>query len=82
VLAIALTAIALTARPRSKSFRTALGAVSVLIIVFTAAQTLNYSLGLLDAIVYFLGGLLLSIESLEAEAPSEQDTHLPRTIRI
>lgn len=82
VLAVGLAAIAMTARPRSKALRTALGFISVLVIVFTATQTLNYTLGMLDAVVYFLGGLLLSIESLEAEAPNEQDTHLPRTVRI
>lgn len=82
VLIGALVAIAMTSRPRSRGFRTALGTVSLLMIVFTAVQTLNYSLGLLDAVVYFLGGLLLSIESIEAEAPTERDTNYPRTIRI
>ena len=82
VLIGGLVAVAMTSRPRSKTFRTALGVISVLMIVFTAVQTLNYSLGLLDAVVYFLGGLLLSIESLEAESPTERDTNYPHTVRI
>jgi hypothetical protein len=71
VLIIALFAVASTIRPRSHLFRTALGIVSVLIITFTVAQTLNYSLGLLDSVVYFLGGLLLSIEALEEDETTE-----------
>jgi hypothetical protein len=67
VLIIALIGVAMTTRPRSHMFRTALGVVSVLMIAFTAVETINYNLGLLDTVVYFLGGLLLSIESLEAE---------------
>ena len=48
VLIIGLLGIAVTARPRSKLFRTTLGIVSALVIIFTVVQTLNYSLGLLD----------------------------------
>lgn len=67
VLIVGLLGIAVTTRPRSRLFRTTLGIVSALVISFTVFQTLNYSLGLLDTVVYFLGGLLLSIESLENE---------------
>ena len=67
VLVVGLLGIAVTTRPRSRLFRTTLGIVSALVISFTVFQTLNYSLGLLDTVVYFLGGLLLSIESLESE---------------
>ena len=74
VLIVALVAVAMTTRPRSHMFRTALGVVSVLMIIFTATQTMNYSLGLLDSVVYFLGGLLLSIESLEAEEEAPAHT--------
>lgn len=76
VLIVGLLGIAVTARPRSKLFRTTLGIVSAMVIVFTVIQTLNYSLGLLDTVVYFLGGLLLSIESLETEEPAvEEKSH-------
>lgn len=67
VLIVGLLGVAMTTRPRSRSFRAGLGIVAALIVLFTITQTLNYNLGLLDTIVYFLGGLLLSIESLEAE---------------
>lgn len=70
VLIIGLIGVAVTTRPRSRLFRTTLGIVSAMIIVFTVLQTLSYSLGLLDTVVYFLGGLLLSIESLEGEEPA------------
>jgi hypothetical protein len=75
VLMIALFAIAVTVRPRAHAFRAAIGVISVAIILFTVAQTINYSLGLFDSIVYFLSGLILSIESLEAEEPEH---HLVR----
>lgn len=67
VLIISLLAIAITVRPRAHLLRTALGFVSVAIIIFTVSQTITYSLGLFDSLVYFLSGLILSIEALEAE---------------
>lgn len=67
VLIAGLLGVAMTTRPRSRVFRSALGVIAGLIVIFTVAQTLNYNLGLLDTVVYFLGGLLLSIEALEAE---------------
>lgn len=76
VLIVGLAGIAVTARPRSRLFRTTLGIVSAMVIMFTLIQTLNYNLGLLDTVVYFLGGLLLSIESLETdEAEVEEKSH-------
>jgi hypothetical protein len=74
VLIVALLAVALTVRPRAHMFRAAIGFISLAIIIFTVAQTVTYSLGLFDSMVYFLSGLILSIEALEAEEPAAERT--------
>jgi hypothetical protein len=74
VLIVSLLAVALTVRPRAHMFRAAIGLVSLAIIIFTVSQTVTYSLGLFDSLVYFLSGLILSIEALEAEEPAAEHT--------
>lgn len=67
VLIVTLLGIAVTVRPRAHILRATIGFVSLAIIIFTVSQTITYSLGLFDSLVYFLSGLILSIEALEAE---------------
>jgi hypothetical protein len=74
VLIVSLLAVALTVRPRAHMFRAAIGLVSLAIIIFTVSQTVTYSLGLFDSLVYFLSGLILSIEALEAEESATEHT--------
>lgn len=83
VLIVSLLAVALTVRPRAHMFRAAIGLISVAIIIFTVSQTVTYSLGLFDSMVYFLCGLILSIEALEAEEPVNENTvHHHNIVRL
>lgn len=83
VLIVSLLAVAITVRPRAHVLRTAIGLVSIAIIAFTVSQTITYSLGLFDSMVYFLSGLILSVEALEAEEPStEQSVQHHHIVRL
>ena len=73
VLAVALLVILVTSRPRSAALRGLLGAIALVSISFAVSQTLNYQLGLFDTLVYFLAGLVVSIESLELEPESSTE---------
>lgn len=67
VLVVALIAIAVTARPRSKMLRMSFAFVAVNMVLFTLSQTLNYGFLMLDTMTYLLAATLIMIEAIEVE---------------
>ncbi|QQS21919.1 hypothetical protein IPM09_05430 [Candidatus Saccharibacteria bacterium] len=70
----ALVTLLITSRPRAVVVRALLGVISLGVLVFAIAQTIDYQLGLLDTVAYFLAGLMISIEAFE---PQENTVQLP-----
>ena len=82
VIAYALAATLIATRPRSQNVRLVLAGFALLIIAFSITQTINYQLGLLDSVAYFLAGLLVSMEAFEAEFEASAGSTLTKTHRV
>lgn len=71
IIIVSLVTLALTTRPRPRTMRIALGAVASLIIIVALTQTFDYSLQLLDGLVYVASATTLMQEALETEPATE-----------
>lgn len=67
VIILGLLVLAFTMRPRARSLRIGLGVVSAGITIIALAQTFNYSLQILDALIYLAAATAFMNEALEGE---------------
>lgn len=75
VIIAGLLVLAFTVRPRPRWLRVALGVVAVVIMSIALAQTVNYALQILDALIYLAAATVFMNEALESEplpAPSQR----------
>lgn len=67
VIIVSLLVLGATARPRPHWLRLGIGCVSIVIMVVALVQTFNYSLQILDALIYLASATVFMSESLESE---------------
>ena len=82
IIAFSLAITLIVTRPRPDIARLVLAGIALLVIAFTVTQTINYQLGILDSVAYFLAGLLISMEAFEAEFEVPAGQTLPKTHRV
>ncbi|MFZ1801742.1 MAG: hypothetical protein WAW62_01315 [Candidatus Saccharimonas aalborgensis] len=66
-LTIGLLSLLVIKRPRPLYFRVALGAVGTFVTAFALSQTIDYHLGFIDGLAYFLGSVALLVEAFEPQ---------------
>lgn len=76
LIIVCLLVLAFTVRPRARGLRVVIGVVSVAIMVTALMQTLNYSLQIMDALVYLAAATVFMNEALEGEPVVESPRHI------
>lgn len=71
VIIVGLLILGMTTRPRARALRFALGVIASVITGIALTQTFNYSLQIMDALIYLASATVFMNEAIESEPIAE-----------